>query len=152
MRDNGDWMGNMPHDSFKYSSYERESSEYHTPDSIRRKFELQRKLEKEIGVIMVTFLLTILAFFFMSEFFRWLYGFKHQLTIKIALAASLLLCSFLLFLFKRKLQYLYGISEMTFGIVSGWFIFSEFFKPDAPIPYMQIIAAAYIIVRGLSRY
>ncbi len=148
MRDSN-YENNTSWHSFK-DDYRREFTEYDTPESIRKNFETQKDVMNVMFVVIITFALTLLAFFLMAEFFKWLYVVKYQLTIKIGAAAGLFLCGFLLFLFKRKLQYLYGISEVTFGTISAWFIFSKFFEPKAPMPYIEVIAAAYIIVRGLS--
>lgn len=54
-----------------------------------------------------------------------------------------------LFLFRKHYQWLYGISEISFAVAVIWISLEKVQTKQDPASWIAIVAAAYLVVRGL---
>jgi hypothetical protein len=55
-----------------------------------------------------------------------------------------------LFWLRKRYQTLYGISEVSLGVAGIWAIFGKLQTAPDPPSWVALVAAAYLIVRGLT--
>ncbi len=106
-------------------------------------------------------LATVLIIWFISVLMRLVYlslipevrhlAQDHPVDIQTTLAAGVVIPGVLAFLFKKKDQFLYGVTETAFGVASGFTL--VFSAPPNEIHLTQwasLIGCVYIIARGIG--
>jgi hypothetical protein len=65
---------------------------------------------------------------------------------------TMILCTAIgLYFFRKKMKWLYGISECGFGSVLAWTSLNDI-RAGLPTNFIPLLAAAYFIVRGLVNW
>ena len=79
-------------------------------------------------------------------------GFLHIWWLTLIGTTLILMIGFGLFFFKKRNQRLYGLAEIGFALAVGWASIRGVRSTSEIASWLAVLAAAYLIVRGLDNY
>lgn len=119
---------------------------------------LQRKWRQTFLFVLLAeialFVLVVVVFRLVHTFFPQIYNYlaRYLSSAKLSVlgAAVILLVGMCLYIMREKWRLTYGLSEVAFAVVYGFFAFQKLRESAGYVESVTIVAAVYLVVRGVD--